>query len=186
MTKKKSRDLRNKEKKALVLKENKNRTPFILWGAAFALLAGAAFFWLKVVSVDPLEGARSVSMENPASRITYPAALFDDGKARHFHYRDRDITIRYFILKSKDGVIRAAFDACDVCWPTNKGYFQEGDVMVCRNCGQRFASVKVNEVKGGCNPSPLRRTVEGNRVILETADILEGKPYFNFAGQEGA
>jgi uncharacterized membrane protein len=72
-----------------------------------------------------------------------------------------------------------------VCWPANKGYFQEGDFMVCRNCGRRFASVKVNEVKGGCNPAPLRRAVNNNQVVLRVADILEGRPYFNFAGQEG-
>lgn len=184
-TKKKSRSRRAVEKKAMVLKQNKNRLPYVLWGTAFALAAGAAFFWVKIVNVDSFEGARSGLMESPVSQITYPADRFQDGKARHFRYQDRDITIRYFILKSQDGVIRAAFDACDVCWPANKGYFQEGDFMVCRNCGRRFASVKVNEVKGGCNPAPLRRAVNNNQVVLRVADILEGRPYFNFAGQEG-
>lgn len=117
-----------------------------------------------------------------ATNITFPASQFADGKARHFKYdTDNGITIRYFILKSADGVIRAAFDACDVCWPANKGYYQEGDYMVCRNCGRKFASVKVNEVRGGCNPAPLNRQEIGGKVVIQVADILNGKRYFDFS-----
>ena len=106
-----------------------------------------------------------------------------DGKARHFEHVDGKHTIRYFILKSSDGIIRAAFDACDVCWPAGKGYYQEGDFMVCRNCGRRFESVLINEVKGGCNPAPLKRELEGQNLIININDILKGKQYFNFSGR---
>ena len=30
--------------------------------------------------------------------------------------------------------------------------------MVCNNCGQKFSSDLINEIKGGCNPAPLERT----------------------------
>ena len=113
--------------------------------------------------------------------ITYPITQFDDGKAYHFNYRADGIDIRYFILKSSDGVLRAAFDACDVCWPAGKGYYQDGDDMVCRNCGRRFASVRINEVKGGCNPAPLNRSVKSDQLVLAVDDILEGKQYFDFS-----
>jgi uncharacterized membrane protein len=53
--------------------------------------------------------------------------------------------------------------------------------MVCRNCGKRFASVKVNEVKGGCNPAPLNRLVSGDLTVIKVKDILEGKQYFNLS-----
>ena len=113
--------------------------------------------------------------------ITYPEKLFADGKARHFTYKTDDgVVIRYFIIKSSDGVTRAAFDACDVCWPENKGYTQQGDVMVCKNCGKRFPSTRINEVHGGCNPAPLKRKVEQGTVIIRVADILQGKRYFDF------
>ena len=80
-------------------------------------------------------------------------------------------------------MIRAAFDACDVCWRAGKGYFQSGDVMVCRNCGRQFASVLVNEVKGGCNPAPLNRAIENGKLIIKVKDILQGKQYFDFSGK---
>jgi uncharacterized membrane protein len=115
-------------------------------------------------------------------RVSYPMSKFDDGKAKFFQYKTPEgITIKYFILKSSDGVVRAAFDACDVCWPAGKGYYQDGDVMVCRNCGRRFASVKVNEVKGGCNPAPLKREVVGDQLVIQLSDLIEGTQYFDFS-----
>jgi uncharacterized membrane protein len=117
----------------------------------------------------------------PVTQITYPEKTFANGKAHHFTYKTDDgVTIRYFIMKSSDGVIRAAFDACDVCWPENKGYTQQGDFMVCNNCGRRFPSVRINEVHGGCNPAPLKRKLEQGTVIIQMADILQGKRYFDF------
>jgi uncharacterized membrane protein len=115
-------------------------------------------------------------------RVSYPMSKFDDGKAKFFQYKTpQGLTIKYFILKSSDGVVRAAFDACDVCWPSGKGYYQDGDVMVCRNCGRRFASVKVNEVRGGCNPAPLKREVVGDQLVIHAADLMQGAQYFDFS-----
>jgi uncharacterized membrane protein len=52
--------------------------------------------------------------------------------------------------------------------------------MVCNNCGRRFPSVRINEVRGGCNPAPLKRKMEQGNVIIQVADILQGKSYFDF------
>jgi len=114
--------------------------------------------------------------------LTYPVTLFEDGNARHFEYKAANMTIKYFIMKSSDGVIRAAFDACDVCWRAGKGYYQVGDHMICRNCGRQFASVLINEVKGGCNPAPLNRNVQNGNLIIKVKDILDGAQYFNLSG----
>ena len=115
------------------------------------------------------------------SEVTYPAKTFQDGKAHFYEHKTGDgITVKYFILKSSDGVIRAAFDACDVCWPEGKGYFQKDDFMVCRNCGRRFASVRINDVTGGCNPAALTRAVAGENVVIKVKDIVEGRKYFDF------
>jgi uncharacterized membrane protein len=53
--------------------------------------------------------------------------------------------------------------------------------MVCRNCGQRFHSTKVNEVKGGCNPAPLDRRMENGMLLIRVSDILDGRTYFDFS-----
>lgn len=169
-------------KKAAVVEQNKPTNRNIV------IIAAALMVIVLVLGIYTMGGNQpeQVAVANPpaqvaADTVAYPVAEFADGKARYYeHQTDRGITVRYFILKSSDGIIRAAFDACDVCWPAGKGYQQEGDVMICRNCGRRFVSVKINEVKGGCNPAPLERRVEGDWLLIKIADIETGKGYFDF------
>lgn len=109
----------------------------------------------------------------------FPVSAFQDGKARHFEYKHApNQWVRFFVVKSTDGVIRAAFDACEVCYKAKKGYVQQGNDMVCINCGLKFRTDKVNEIKGGCNPSPLKRTIQGDKVIITQQDLMSGQKYF--------
>jgi uncharacterized membrane protein len=172
-------------KKDVVLgTEKKGRLPLMVVIVCSVLIGGGGIYYASYDRSETAPVAGSFTSENNASQVSLPASLFEDGKARHFQHVAGEFNIKYFVLKSSDGIIRAAFDACDVCWPAGKGYFQEGDYMVCRNCGRKFASVLVNEVKGGCNPAaPLNRRVENGKVVIEVKDILEGRQYFNFAGK---
>lgn len=171
-------------KKAIVMgTDKKSRLPLIAILISAVFIVGGVYYALNSGNSRASYDKSSFSMNSTASKVTYPVSLFDDNKARHYVYKGKDVTIKYFILKSSDGIIRAAFDACDVCWKAGKGYYQDGDVMVCRNCGRRFASVLVNVVQGGCNPAPLKRNIEGDKLVIYINDILEGKQYFNFAGK---
>ena len=177
-------------KKAAVVGTAEKKGGFLLPTVIAVLIVAGVAGGYMVFSGKPdgpvTTADQNVSKAAPSvtdSRVTYPVAMFADGKARHFEFKDGKHTIRYFVLKSEDGVLRAAFDACDVCWPAGKGYYQEGNVIVCRNCGQRFASNKVNDVKGGCNPAPLNRRVEGDRLVIEADDIRPGRGYFDFKGK---
>jgi len=170
-------------KKAAVLGTgSKNRMPLLVVAIGVALIAGGAIFYV-FQGGGGITATASAPAATNSTFVSFPVSMFDDGKARHFEHVDGNMTIRYFILKSSDGVIRAAFDACDVCWPAGKGYYQEGDNMVCRNCGRRFASVLVNEVQGGCNPAPLTRSLENDKLIIQIKDIQQGRQYFNFNGK---
>ncbi len=110
--------------------------------------------------------------------VTIPLAQLNNGKAHFFRYSSGERDIKFFVLRSSDGVIRAAFDTCDVCYPEKKGYRQEGDFMVCNNCNNKFRSTNINVLKGGCNPVPLDRTVVGNNLVIKVADIKKGEFYF--------
>ncbi len=170
-------------KKAAILNEKKSsKLPLIAVALCAVFIAAGASLYTLV----PFDKGNQVATEQAGSTtlaetVEYAVDLFDDGKARHFQYVAGNHTISYFILKSSDGTIRAAFDACDVCWPAGKGYVQQGDQMICRNCGRKFDSGRINEVKGGCNPAPLNRRIENERLIIQKADLLEGRQYFNFS-----
>jgi uncharacterized membrane protein len=172
---------RQAKKDAVLGTERKGHLPLVVAIVCAALIVGGGIYFAGYDRSQTAPVAGSFKSENNASQVRLPASLFEDGKARHFLHVAGEYNIKYFVLKSSDGIIRAAFDACDVCWPAGKGYYQEGDYMVCRNCGRKFASVLVNEVKGGCNPAPLNRRIENGKVVIEIKDILDGRQYFDFS-----
>lgn len=169
-------------KKTAVLGGNqKSPLPIILLFAVVVLIGSLVYVYGFMENASTAEQLQAQpSTAGGGQMISIPADTFADGKVRHYEYKSSRHTIRYFVLKSSDGVIRAAFDACDVCWPAGKGYFQSGDNMICRNCGKRFASVLINEIRGGCNPAPLTRRMDNHNVVIQVAHILEGRRYFNF------
>ena len=118
-------------------------------------------------TVTPKEGA-----------VVIPVDKVDDGDIHYYKLADNGKDIRFFLLQSNDGEIRAAFDACDVCYESRKGYSLVGEFVRCNNCGMRFHSSRINVVEGGCNPAPLKRTRDDGFVRIQTADILSGARFF--------
>lgn len=89
--------------------------------------------------------------------------------------------IGYFAVKAKDGTIKTAFDACDVCYSAKKGYRQEGDYMICNNCGNKYAisSLGTENLRGGgCWPGYLPSEVEGENLIIKKSDLEKGRYRF--------
>ena len=153
---------------------SKSKSTFMGLGIALAIIAVAGFI---VFGGGSSGGFATVSAE--AGIVKIPVGQVSDQMAHYYTYKASDgKPINFFVLKSSDGIIRAAFDACDVCYREKKGYRQEGDVMVCNNCGQRFPSTKINVLKGGCNPAPLGRTVQGDTLVIKATDLEQGGWYF--------
>lgn len=126
-------------------------------------------------------GDRFEKLEPADDQLRIPLEAISDGKAHYFKTKAADgIMVSFFTLKSRDGIIRAAIDACDVCYRAGKGYVQDGDYMICENCGQRFLSSRINVVKGGCNPAPLERKISGQHLVIQMADINKNSWYCKF------
>ncbi len=116
------------------------------------------------------EKFKKLTPEN--DQISIPLEGISDGQAHYFTTKsEKGVNVEFFVVQSHDGIIRAAIDACDVCYRAGKGYIQEGNIMVCSNCGMKFATDRINEVKGGCNPAPLTRTIQGNNLVISMTDI---------------
>jgi uncharacterized membrane protein len=159
----------------------KNKTTFALIAIALVVVAVAAYLVISTSNDKPAtttvktdSGAGAVAQ----SDIKIPISDLSS-KAKFFDYKLADNKqMRFFVLKSSDGVYRAALDACDTCYHAKKGYHQDGDDMICNNCGLHFHSAKINEVQGGCNPVGLPRTVEGDSLIIKASDLESRKQYF--------
>ncbi len=161
----------------------KNKTTPVLIAIALVVVAVAAYLVFSTSSDKPTAttvktdaGAGSSVIEK--GDIVIPVSDLSS-QAKFFDYKLADNTkMRFFVLKSSDGVYRAALDACDTCYHAKKGYNQQGDDMICNNCGLHFHSAKINEVQGGCNPVGLPRTVEGDSLIIKASDLESRKQYF--------
>ncbi len=173
-----SQDQTVREQKRAQFEEPRGKTTMhiVLAGVALLIVAGAAFAFVSARGGGAT--AATDTQTAPGGDVTIALADVSDGKAHFFSYDAGGTQVKYFVLKSPDGKVRAAFDACDVCYAQKKGYRQEGDEMVCNNCGRRFPSTKINEVEGGCNPSPVNRTIKGETLVLKTADLQAGVQYF--------
>ena len=157
----------------------KSRTGLHLALAGVALVAVIAVALVVVMGRgDQGAAVAAAPVAAGGADVTIPVAEISDGQAHFYSYDAGGVEVKYFVMQSKDGEYRAAFDACDVCYPNKKGYTQQGDLMVCNNCGQQFDSNQINELKGGCNPSPIERTVDGQDLVLKTADLQAGVQYF--------
>lgn len=121
-------------------------------------------------------GPKSVTVS--AGKISIPVAELSDGQAHFYSYKGQGGKIPFFVIKSRDGALRAAFDACDVCFKEKKGYEQKGEQMICKNCNMAFPVAKVGAVSGGCNPSPLRTTQNGAFLEIAVSDLEAGARYF--------
>jgi uncharacterized membrane protein len=144
----------------------------------FTALSQAFLFPVSSHALFSIFGSRYKSVKPVNGEVVIPLKNINDGKAHYYSLKEQNSSIRFFVVKSKDNVLRAAFDACDVCFPEKKGYSQAGDYMICNNCGQKFHSNQINVLKGGCNPAPLMRKIVGINLVITVSAIRSGISYF--------
>ncbi len=92
------------------------------------------------------------------------------------------VKMEVLAVKAPDGTIRTAFNTCQVCYDSGRGYYvQEGDVLVCQNCGNRFRTSDVEKVRGGCNPVPIleeEKIVDENTITIPVELMQKAKVLF--------
>ena len=151
-----------------------NRKKQVLWAAIFvvALLVGA-------VSVFAFSLGRYEKVKANGGVVTIAASRLSDGKARFYKFEDGGKEIAFFAVKASDGSLRTAFDACDACYKSKKGYEQQGDKLNCNNCNQKFAVNRLGpNATGGCNPGYLPHQLSGGNISIKVDDLKGGARYF--------
>jgi len=85
------------------------------------------------------------------------------------------------LLKRADGEVKTAFDACEVCHAAGKGYSQDGDSVICNNCGLKFRISELGEKnKGtGCWPAHLEHEIQENYILIKKTDVEAGSRFFS-------
>ena len=85
-------------------------------------------------------------------------------------------------VKAPDGTIRTAFNTCQVCYGSGRGFYkQQGTVLVCQNCGNRYRMSQVEIRSGGCNPVPIfpqNKTATDTTITISQNFLKEAKQIF--------
>ena len=151
-----------------------NRTKQIVWAVIIVttvFISAVSTFALSLGKYEKIKAAGDV--------VTIPAAKLSDGKAHFYKLEDDGREINFFAVKAPDGTYKVAFDACDSCFISKKGYEQQGDKMNCKNCNQKFAIKRLGpNATGGCNPGYLTHQQAGNNITIKASDLKDGARYF--------
>jgi uncharacterized membrane protein len=150
------------------------RTKQVVWATVIlaALLFGA-------VTVFAFSLGKYEKVKTNGNVVSIPVAKLADGKVRFYKFVDGGKEIAFFAVKTPDGNVSTAFDACDACYKSKKGYEQQGDKMNCKNCNQKFAINRLGpNATGGCNPGYLPHNLNGSTIFISVNDLKGGARYF--------
>ena len=112
--------------------------------------------------------ARTLTAQDNLVRI--PLSELTDSSL-HFYTADVDgSVIRFLVIHKLNGDYAVALDACQICGPA--GYRQEGQSVICRNCGAAIYVPSIGQ-SGGCNPISVKSRVEGGEVIVDLSALGE-------------
>ena len=78
------------------------------------------------------------------------------------------------------GAPQLAYNTCQVCAGSPYAYFEyQNGVLVCQNCGNRFALSSVGKASGGCNPKPVAGyESDGAQLIVPKEVLVQAAPSF--------
>jgi len=141
------------------------------WSFAAALLCMLVIISLAAEFVY----SRAMAAPAPAKRVTavndqvrIPLSELTDQSLHFYTAQVGGSTMRFVVVHQSNGNYTVALDACQICgW---SGYRQEGQNVVCRNCGATIYIPSIGE-RGGCNPLPVKSTVQGGEVIVDLSAL---------------
>ncbi|MDR1013727.1 MAG: DUF2318 domain-containing protein [Coriobacteriales bacterium] len=145
-------------------------------------------------NADANGGTQAAQTDRPAAADTNRAAATPSGEdvvipladiteqARFYPADVEGTALEVLAVKAPDGSVRTAFNTCQVCFDSGRGYYvQEGDVLVCQNCGNRFALEDVEIQTGGCNPVPIfegDKATGAEEIVVPAETLAAAKPLF--------
>ncbi|MDR1869398.1 MAG: DUF2318 domain-containing protein [Treponema sp.] len=92
------------------------------------------------------------------------------------------VRMEVLAVKAPDGSIRTAFNTCQICYTSGRGYFvQTGTLLVCQNCGNRYRMSQVERQAGGCNPVPIfpaNKTVTTDTITISREYLRQTRAVF--------
>ncbi len=90
------------------------------------------------------------------------------------NYDADGVTVQFLAIRDSGGEVRLGYNTCQVCSPSPYAYFaQDGDKLVCQNCGLSFTAENVGAGGYSCNPAAISDAVWADGTItIPAASVL--------------
>lgn len=155
----------------------------IFAGIAAVLLVAVVIFFIgnnKGENVSQ-NGSQIETVSSNVTDLVIPKSDITE-TAKFYPLKVGSTNMEVLAVKASDGSVRTAFNTCQVCNGSPKAYYkQQGDVLVCQNCGNRFKMDMVEQQRGGCNPIPImkdEKTDDGSNITIPKELIEKNKELF--------
>ena len=135
---------------------------------------------LLVIAMIPIFIQTNKKTETTQTTINIPVTELSTN-AKFFEEDIDGVKLQFFAVKDEEGNIKTAMNACDVCYNSKKGYTQDGEYMICNNCGNRYHISGLgteNKRGGGCWPSYLDSEVIDDELVIQTQNLAKAKYQF--------
>lgn len=142
-----------------------------LWSFAAAILCVLVVLSLTAESVYTRAmdaPAKAVTLAAQNGQVRVPLSELTDSSLHFYTAGVNGTTIRFLIIHRLNGDFATALDACQICG--RQGYRQQGQNVVCRNCGAVIYIPSIGQA-GGCNPIPVKSRVEAGEVIVDLSAL---------------
>ena len=141
-------------------------------GMMVIILISADFVYSRVAQAV----APPVQLQIDDGMVRVPVAQLKDHKLHHYEVSAGGSEVRFIAILDSSDIVRVGLDACEICG--TQGYYQQGQNVVCRNCGSAVYVPTIG-MAGGCNPIHLDYLVEGHTLIISQAALVNAAKVFH-------
>jgi len=160
----------------------KSKYVFIILG--IVVVIGIVWSVAKSQTVKPTKTESKINSQ-VATTINNKDLVIDKSSVKSATFVPYEINgtkMEIVAVKATDGTIRTAFNTCQVCFSSGRGYYKViGDKLVCQNCGNKFSFDQVEKEKGGCNPVPILsgdKTENNDQIIISKTYLATAQKLF--------
>jgi high-affinity iron transporter len=126
----------------------------------------AEYVYARAVNA-PVHATALVAQNN---QVRIPLAQLMDSSLHYYTAEVNQADIRFLVIHKSGGDYATALDACQICGAV--GYRQEGQNVICRNCGAAIYIPSIGQ-SGGCNPIAVNSRVENGEVVVDLSALLD-------------
>ncbi len=143
------------------------------WSFAAALLCIAVilmftteFVYARTAAAPPA----ATRLEAVDGRVEIPVSDVADSNLHFFTADSKGTLLRFLVIRKGNDDFAVALDACEICgW---SGYRQEGQNVICRNCGAAIYVPSIGQ-SGGCNPVGVKARVDAGKISIDLTALAE-------------